>query len=121
MKKRLMFGVLISLFMEPYMELLISAYLNIKAPVTTKNGDKIGVIIGYVAAFGACGILPFTYLWVISRSQETIQDSNFRQTWDCFYSETKGQRVSQMLFNFISLLRRFVFVVSVLNLDQSTF
>ena len=94
MKKRLIFGVLISLFMEPYMELLISAYLNIKAPVMTKNGDIIGVVTGYIAAISACGILPLTYLWVISRSQETIQDPNFRQTWDSFYSETKGMRVS---------------------------
>ena len=68
MKKRLIFGLLISLFMEPYMELLISAYLNIKAPVTTKNGETIGVIAAYIIVSCTCGILPLTYLWVISRS-----------------------------------------------------
>ena len=66
-KKRLIFGILIHLFMEPYMEILISAYLNVKAPVSTKNGDKIGIITAYISAGSACVILPLTFLWVISR------------------------------------------------------
>ena len=68
-KKRLIFGVFISLFNEPYIELLISAYLNIKAPVSTKNGEVIGIVMGYFAAIIACGLLPLTYLWVITRNQ----------------------------------------------------
>ena len=68
MKKRLIFGILISLLIEPYFELLISAYLNISAPVSTKNGDVIGIFTGYITAIIACGILPLTCLWVISRS-----------------------------------------------------
>ena len=67
-KKRLVFGILISLFMEPYMELLISAYLNLKAPVSTKNGDMIGIFMAYISAASACGILPLTYLWVVTRN-----------------------------------------------------
>ena len=63
-KKCLIFDMLISLFMEPYMELLISAYLNIKAPLFSKNGEIIGTYTGYIAAAGSCVILPFTYLWV---------------------------------------------------------
>ena len=68
-KKRLIFGLLISLLIEPYIELLISAYLNIKAPVSTKNGEIIGIFTGYFAATISCGILPLTYLWVITRNQ----------------------------------------------------
>ena len=76
------------------MELLISAYLNIKVPITTKNGEFIGIITGYIAAVGTCFILPITYLWVISRNQETIEDAKFIEKWGSFYSETKGRKVS---------------------------
>ena len=68
-KKRLIFGTLISLFMEPFMEIIISAYLNIKAPVSSKNGEIIGIYTGYIAAVCACGVLPLTFLWVITRNQ----------------------------------------------------
>ena len=67
-KKRLIFGIMISLFMEPFMELLISAYLNLIAPVSTKNGDMIGIFMAYISAASACGILPFSYLWVVTRN-----------------------------------------------------
>ena len=117
----MIFGILISLFMEPYMELLISAYLNIKAPVTTNNGDISGIITVYITSGIACVILPLTYLWVITRNQSTLKDLNFSQTWDSFYSETRGRKVSQMMFNFVSLLRRLLFVITVLLFDHSTF
>ena len=68
-KKRLIFSMLISLLMEPFMELVISAYLNIKAPLFTKNGEIIGIFTAYFMFTFACVILPLTYVWVITRNQ----------------------------------------------------
>ena len=121
LKKNLIFGSLISLMMEPYMEILISSYLNIIAPVTTKNGDQVGIYTGYVGGIVSCGIFPISLLWVISRNKQKLEDPSFIEKWGSFYSETKSTTFVSLLFNFISLMRRLVFVISVFLFEGCTF
>ena len=47
------------------MELLISAYLNIKNPLDTAPGEVVGVITGWFGGISACFILPAVYLYVV--------------------------------------------------------
>lgn len=61
----MVFGALITIFTEPYMELLISAYLNIKAPIETASGEMVGIYTGWFGFISACFILPATYIYVI--------------------------------------------------------
>ena len=63
--EKLVFGTLITIMMEPYMELLISAYLNIKNPLDTTHGEVIGVLTGWFGGISACFILPGVYLYVV--------------------------------------------------------
>ena len=93
LKKKLVYGFLISLLMEPYIELLISSYLNIKAPVSIENGDQIGIYTAYLGAICACGILPLSFIWVITRDNTKLEDASFKETWGSFYDETKGQTI----------------------------
>ena len=95
------------------MEILISSYLNIKAQVTTKIGDQIGIYTGYIGGIVSCGILPILLLWVISRNKQRFEDPSFNEKWGSFYSETKSTTFASLFFNFISLIRRLVFVISV--------
>ena len=121
LKKNLIFGSLISLLIEPYMEILISSYLNIIAPVTTKNGDQVGIYTGYVGGIITCGIFPISLLWVISRNKQILEDPSFKEKWGSFYSETKSTTFASLFFNFISLMRRMVFVFSVFCFEECTF
>ena len=121
LKKRLIFGSLISLLIEPYIEILISSYLNIIAPVTTKNGDQIGIYTAYVGGILSCGILPILLLWVSTRSKKTLEDPSFREKWGAFYSETKSATFISMFFNFFSLIRRSLFVILVFCFERCTF
>ena len=121
LKKNLVFGSLISLLVEPYIEILISTYLNIIAPVTTKNGDQVGIYTGYVGGIFSCWILPISLLWVTTRNQQTLEDPSFIEKWGRFYSETKSTTFASLFFNFISLMRRLIFVILVFCFEVCTF
>ena len=85
LKKKLVNGLLISLLMESYIELLISAYLNIKAPISIENGDQIGIYTAYFWVICACGILPISFIWVITRDKTKLEDASFKEKWGSFY------------------------------------
>ena len=121
LKKNLIFGSLISLLVEPYIEILISSYLNIIAPVNIKNGDQVGIYTGYVGGIVSCGILPISLLWVISRNKQRLEDPSFVEKWGSFYSETKSSTFASLFFNFISLMRRLIFVILVFCFEVCTF
>ena len=42
--KKLIFGFIISIFIEAYMEFLIAAYLNLIAPINDEIGDTLALI-----------------------------------------------------------------------------
>ena len=106
LKKKLIFSSLIYLIVEPNMEILISSYLNMIAPVTTMNGDQIGIYTAYAGGILSCGILPITLLWISSRNKQILEDPSFKEKWGSFYTETKTTTFTSMFFNFISLTRR---------------
>ena len=42
--KKLIFGFIISIFIEAYLEFLIAAYLNLIAPINDKIGDTMALV-----------------------------------------------------------------------------
>ena len=67
LKDKLFFGFIIQILISSYMEIMIAGYLNIKQPIWTKNGETIGVYLGYIYLFLIFFVLPITYIYVINR------------------------------------------------------
>ena len=67
LKNKLVWSFVIQLFISSYMEVLIGAYLNIRAPIITYHGDVAGLIFGYFSIATALVILPLVYFWIIMK------------------------------------------------------
>ena len=114
MSKKLFYGFVIQIFISSFMEILLSGFLNVQAPIYTKNGESLGVYVGYISLIITLFILPGTYIWVISRPLMEIENPEFREKWGTFYANTRIKSKWNLLFNFTSILRRFLFVFFVL-------
>ena len=66
-KLKLIFGFIISATLEPYLEFLISGYLNLMQPLDSENGEVFAVYTGFVIIFVSIVILPTILIYVISR------------------------------------------------------
>lgn len=66
-KLKLIFGFIISATLEPYLEFLISGYLNLMQPLDSENGEVFAVYTGFVIIFASMVILPIILIYVISR------------------------------------------------------
>ena len=113
----LIFSSLITILTEPYMELLISAYLNIISPVGTQSGDVTGFILGWAGMLVAL-MLPLANIWVIFNAQKNKDNKEFTLKWSKFYEDSKSNNKLQMLYFFIQIIRRAIFVWSVFQFDS---
>ena len=111
MSLKLFYAFIIQLFVSSFMEILISAYLNLKAPMFSKNGETLGVIVACLSLIGALIIMPAFYIGVVSRPMLDIENQEFRNKWGSFYSESNLSSRWSLIFNFTSILRRLMFII----------
>ena len=77
----------------------------------SKNGETLGVIAAYISLIGALIIMPAFYIGVVSQPMIDIENQEFRNKWGSFYSESNLSSRWNLLVNFTSIIRRFVFVL----------
>jgi len=77
LKEKLFFGGILELLLESYLELVITGYLNSKAPIFTSNGDRISAFVGYFSLFICCFCMPAAYLWMLKQPLTRFNDSDF--------------------------------------------
>ena len=65
MKEGLFFSELISLLLEAYFEMLISTYLQFRAPLDSTNGEVTSVGLGYLCLFLIIIFLPVASVWIL--------------------------------------------------------
>ena len=69
-KESLFFGDLIMMFVEGYMEFLISSTLLMKAPNGALTGFDFLYPVAVVCVVITCGIIPAVYIWLFTRSEK---------------------------------------------------
>jgi len=65
LKEGLFFSELISLLLEAYFEMLISTYLQFRAPLDSANGEITSVGLGFLCLFLIIIFLPTASVWVL--------------------------------------------------------
>ena len=121
MKKKLIYSFIIQVFISAFMELLIAVYLNLKVQIFSENGEVIGVIFSYLSLVVILGVLPMVYLWVVRRPKHELEHPSFRERWGKFYAQSRLTSRWNLYINFVSLIRRFQFIVFVLYVHEPSF
>ena len=65
--------------MEGYFEMLISSYLQIKAPLKTANGEVASIGFGYITIFLIGVFLPTAMIYLLFQSRSKLEDEEFKE------------------------------------------
>jgi len=109
-KEGLFFRELLALLIEAYLEMLISTYLQFKAPLRTTNGELSAVVTGYICIVLILVFLPIACIWILSQPIERIKDDQFKNTWEDLYSGLRTRSKWEIGYYFGFMLRRQMYV-----------
>ena len=90
-RKGLFFNELINLLLEGYIEMLVSAYLQFKAPLMTTNGEVFSVFFTYITSTLIFVVLPISAVYVLCQPISKIVKKNFRNRWGDLYDGVKTE------------------------------
>jgi len=110
LKKGLFFNDLIALLEEAYFEMLISTYLQFKAPLNTANGEVSSTGFGYISVFLVLLFLPAACIWVLSQPLERLREEEFKNSWEDLYTGMKTRSKWEVAYYFGFMLRRQMYV-----------
>lgn len=111
LKPKLFYGFLIQLIISSFMEIVMSSYLNLRAKLYSFNGEIIGVVVSYINLAVVFMIFPMVYGWVLFRPLHRLNSPKFRKKWEAFYQESRLSSYWNLIYNLVSMLRRFSFLV----------
>ena len=101
-------GLLI--FVEGYLEFLISGRLSYESPVDSVDNTLALNIIASIAVLISCVVLPLLFLWLYCKDYEALKMKKFKREWSHLYAPLKYKRRVNLLFNIFFVLRRMIFV-----------
>ena len=81
MRKDLFFNHIFGLSLEAYFELYITGILNIESLELNSNGEVLGALIGIFCLFLILVILPNISLYILSRTNKTLNDEDFKYSF----------------------------------------
>jgi hypothetical protein len=114
-KKALFFGDLIVLFIEGYMEFLISSMLILKGPEQPLEYQFM-VKLAYFFLFVTIFIIPGLYLYILSLENTNIWGESFFNKFGMLYEG--GKKNKYALFHFLYfVLRRLLFILAAFTMD----
>ena len=111
-KDKLIFGDLLTISLEGYMELLISGILNLEAYRYTTGGEVAGLILSRISLGLTLVVLPVLLIWILFTKQEKIEDEEFKARWGSLYHEVSHRSKMALAFFSVFVVRRFVYILS---------
>lgn len=109
MQETLFYGEFIFLVIEAYLEFLIAGYLNLKEPITTKNGEVLSIAIGWYCALTTLIVMPAAFVYMFTRSTEVLSSESFKQKWEALYERVDPRDKFNLLYYPIFCGRRVIF------------
>ena len=109
--KQMFFSELIFLFVEGYMEFLISGSLAIFAPEISIDKTNYAVSTAYTCLAVAVIIIPGLYIWVLLKPIDKLQEEDFKIRWGSLFMDINPRKKVNYLYPFVFVLRRLLFVV----------
>ena len=67
-----MWGSFLLLLTEGYLEILISAYLNILSSINYTSGDKVSKVISYIMLVVLFALIPAIFAYMLTRSESFL-------------------------------------------------
>ena len=74
---------------EVYFELLFSALLSLYTPEENLNFTFLTFFNGGIILFMVTLVVPVAVLYVLTRSQERLEEKDFKESWGMIYSDCK--------------------------------
>jgi hypothetical protein len=107
MIKNLMYGEILSLLLSSIVELLISGFLGVQAPVMFPFNMAVSVwflVIPFI-------FLPAMFVWLFIHDIKSIREEAFNQKFGALTVQIDLKRKSNTTYFFIFVLRRNLFVI----------
>jgi len=110
MHDQLIFGELISLTFEGYMELLISGILNQAAESYPTDGEVVGKHLSRFSLVLTLGIIPGVLIWLLFQKQERVRESDFEKRWGSLFHNVSTRDKWSICFYCVFIFRRMVYI-----------
>ena len=104
------YNELFALLVEAYFEMLISSYLQIRAPLRTANGEVTSIGFGYITIFFIMVFLPIAMIWLLFQPRSNLEDKKFQESWIDLYRGMKTHSKWQSAYFLVFILRRIIYV-----------
>ena len=111
MKKILMWGSFLVLFMEGYIEILISSYLNILSTIFYTGSDNFSFYAACAILVIQVIVLPCAFLYMLTRPEEFLKSKEPKLRMGVLYSDIKTNSKLALAYNFLQVLRRLILVL----------
>ena len=120
-KSGLFYGAFISTTVEAYLELLINAYLTLKKPLFTANGEILSFIMACLLAFLTLIFVPIITIWMVLQNKETLIKHGIETKFGELYDGVKLDNFWQRSFRMVHILKCISFVaISLMLTSQVT-
>lgn len=106
----LFFDSIIILFLEGYIEFLISGYLNLRQMDTDTIADVASAIVICVCLFICIIVLPISQFFLIWADDETLEQERYLNRVGSLYRNLRWQSKLSRASNQIFMLRRMLFI-----------
>lgn len=106
----MIFGEIIAILLEAYMEFSIAGYLQLQEPLNTMNGEYAGLAVSLIGLFLILVAIPLAFLFVLTRDREMLLDLKFEERWGALYEGLKMTSRWEYAFFLIFVTRRIIFV-----------
>ena len=97
------------IFLEGYMEFLVTSQLNLTQPLFTSDGEILSTITSVFNGIVSIVLIPCLTIYIIVRRKAIIHDEKFIQRYGIIFKDTDVKKSASFPFFFIS--RRLVYVV----------
>jgi len=116
-----MFGCFLRLFLEGYLELCISAFINFKYLTLDKPGDRFAASCTLILIFIGILLPPFLVLFLLY-NHDLLEDPQFKQRYGALYEGIDTTRTTALFYYSAFALRRLLFALTCVYLvDTAVF
>jgi hypothetical protein len=100
------------MFVQGYFEFMISSLLVLMAPNDSIDKTPMMVNLAYFFLFMTVIALPSLYIWMLTRSHETIKSEKFQSRWGALLNGINMKYRHNFLNAFFFIMRRMIFVAT---------
>ena len=115
LKKRNLINVFLIIFIEGYLEILISSCLNYFLHFEKTWGDRFSLYVSYFGLVWCLIILPISLIGICFLSVERLDSPYAKAHYGGLYDGLRYWRRNAILNNFLYIVRRCIFIQLMFN------